>query len=155
MCFLWCGDCSAIPCQSWCYLSQEDPKLQSKNRDIYLLEDEKSVLKAHCAFMYKFWAGLRRMTTTVWTEIGDKNNRRKNKHKTGTKTTFLKIWRVYNGARHRKHMVWLLPAWAMLVDTVVLKSAGTAGSKHTDDSISKIIRNGSHASEHTKFLSSF
>lgn len=35
----------------------------------------------------------------------------------------------------------------MHVDTVVLKSAGTAGSEHTDDSISEIIRNGSHASE--------
>lgn len=96
------------------------------------------------------------MATAMWTEIGEKNNnRRKNMHKSGTKHTFLKIWRVYNGTRHRKHMVWLLPAWAMHVDTVVFKSAGTAGSDHTDDSISKIIRNGSHASEGTKSLSSF
>lgn len=96
------------------------------------------------------------MATAVWTEIGDKNsNRRKNKHESGTKPTFLEIRRVYSGTRHRKHMVWLLPAWAMHVDTVVLKSAGTAGSEHTDDSISKIIWNGSHASERTKSLSSF
>lgn len=96
------------------------------------------------------------MATAVWTEIVEKNkNTRKNKQKSGTKPTFLKMWRVYNGTRHRKHMVWLLPAWAMHVDTVVLKSAGTAGSKHTDDSISEIIRNGSHASERTESLSSF
>lgn len=35
----------------------------------------------------------------------------------------------------------------MHVDTVVFKSAGTAGSVHADDSVFEIIRNGSHASE--------
>lgn len=97
-------------------------------------------------------ASLKGMAPPVWTETGEKNNRKNNKHKSGTEPTFLKIRRVCCGARHTKHMVWLLPAWLMHIDTLILGSAATAGSEHTDESISEVIRNGSHACEDLQVL---
>lgn len=127
--------------------------MQSREWNIYFPKEGKSVFKVHCAFVYKQGetsqlAGLRGMAPPVWTETGEKNNNRKmNKHESGTEPTFLNIWRVCNGARHTKHMVWLLPARVMQEDTLILGSAGTAGSEHTDDSISEVIWNDSHACE--------
>lgn len=148
--FLWQGDCPGASCESWCHLPLEDPKMQSRGGYLpsHGREDSPpSALNFHIQRGWNQAIGWSKRNA-VWIETGDKNNDRKiDRHKTGTEPTFLKIWSVRNGTRHTKHMVWLLPAWVMRVDRVVFKSAGTAGSVHTDDSISEIIWNGSHASE--------
>jgi len=70
--------------------------MQSRDGNIHLPKEGKSVLKVHRAFMYKQGetsqlTGLRGMATVIAIETGERNTTSKmNKHESGTEPTFLK-----------------------------------------------------------------
>lgn len=123
--------------QGWKYLSPRGREVTSSKYTVLSCANRVKLVNWLVWEERPLWYGwklVRKTTTERWTSTKQAPSLHLSKY-------------VCNGTRHRKHTVRLLPPWMMHVDTVVLKSAGIAGSEHTDDSISEIIRNGSHAPE--------